>query len=246
MRFADKTIRSIADLVKLLKPQVGPKDLIWFRGQSNAAWKLVPKLARRQKDLKAESALIKRFMQNANPHLPTAITEEWEWMFLMQHHGAYTRLLDWSESPLVALFFAVTQSPRSQGAIWCLDPIALNESANIKFSFSPEIPALGRDQVVNNYLPSHVYDSTVQLGPAAVIGPRNTPRMVAQLGTFTVNHLLHQPIEQLGSKNHVWRLIIPARAKPTIVKELAMLGYTPLTLFPELDRVADLTCELLT
>jgi hypothetical protein len=69
--------------------------------------------------------------------------------------------------------------------------------------------------------------------------------MAAQLGTFTINHRLHTPIEEVGDSKHIWRWVIPAKAKKNILKELSYLSYTALTLFPELDRVADLSRELL-
>lgn len=69
--------------------------------------------------------------------------------------------------------------------------------------------------------------------------------MAAQLGTFTINHRLHTPIEHIGESKHVWRWIIPAAAKRKVLNELTVLGITALTLFPELDRVADLTREIL-
>jgi len=58
--------------------------------------------------------------------------DEWDWIFLMQHYRAPTRLLDWSESPLVALYFALVDKLQedSDGALWCMDPIALNRIAN--------------------------------------------------------------------------------------------------------------------
>lgn len=234
-------------MLHALKQQTKPRQLMWFRGQPRKNWKLVPSLAREPRHLKAESALIKRFMQNATPHLDVPPRDEWEWIFLMQHHRAFTRLLDWSESPLAALYFAVYDPKHigAAGAVWCLDPVALNREANLKFDFEAEIPAFGRDKVLDSYLPSRVQENPSELFPVSIVGPRTTPRMAAQLGTFTINHRLHTPIEDIGKGKHVWRWIIPADAKKPLLKELAHLGYSALTLFPELDRVADLSKELL-
>ena len=247
MRFKDERVHSVADVLAALKKQTKPRQHTWFRGQSDVSWKLVPSLARQSSHLPAERALIKRFMQNATPYLHPPPQEEWEWMFLMQHHRAYTRLLDWTESPIAALYFAVSseRSITHPAAVWCLDPIALNGAANLKFEFEAEIPAFGRDALLQNYLPSRVFDNPAQLQPIAIIGPRNTARMAAQLGTFTINHRLHAPIEEIGEGAHVWRWIIPARYKKNLARELRLLGFTSLTLFPELDKVADLSRELL-
>ena len=247
MRHDDETITSVGAMLQALNQQTDPKQSVWFRGHAKKSWGLVPGLARNKKNLKAESALIKRFMQNAAPHLRSVPTAEWEWLFLMQHHRAFTRLLDWTESPLVALYFAVTgQSHRSSdGCVWSLDPIALNTAAKLKFSFSAEIPAFGIDNELSSYLLSHVREKPPPLPPVGIVGPRSTPRMVAQLGTFTINHRDHTPIERLADQQHVWRWVVPADAKVEIVKELARLGLTKLTLFPELDSVADLAQELL-
>lgn len=247
MLYRDRVIRSVADVLKALKQQAKPKQLIWFRGHGVRTWELIPTLARNAKHLKAENAVIKRFMQNATPHIAVPLREEWEWMFLMQHHRAFTRLLDWSESPLAAVYFAVSNKKhwRAAGAVWCLAPVVLNRAANLKFEFEAEIPAFGRDKVLESYLPSRVHENPSELFPVAIVGPRNTARMAAQLGTFTINHRLHEPIENVSYGKHVWRWIIPAAAKKNLLRELAHLGISALTLFPELDRVAEISTELL-
>lgn len=245
MRYRVRNIRSVSQLVVALNQQKATTDVKWFRGQAKKDWELVPSLARDKNNLKAENALIKRFQQNAIPHLDTDLQEEWEWMFLMQHHRAFTRLLDWSESPLAALYFAVNDDKhiRSDGAVWCLDPV---KEARIKFEFESEIPAFGHDKALESYLPSRLpEDSSSDLYPIAIVGPRNTSRMAAQLGTFTVNHREHKPIETIGEAKHIWKWVIPAGAKRKIAKELGHLAISRLTLFPELDSVADISKELL-
>lgn len=248
MRYRDRTIKSVSDLLTALKTQTRQHGIVWFRGHARSNWTLVPSLARKKAHLKAEAALIKRFMQNAVPHLDPPPSHEWEWMFLMQHHRAPTRLLDWTESPLAALYFVVSEKEHynREGALWCLDPVALNRDvANINFKFTNEIPAFGLDKTMENYLPSRLSLEASILKPVGIVGPRNTARMVAQLGVFTINHGDHTPIENLGSMNHVWRWIVPSTAKKKLFVELKNLGFTALTLFPDLDRVADVSKELL-
>lgn len=248
MRHNDVEVASVGVLLKTLKKQAPNGKAVWFRGHAEVGWKLVPSLARQKKHLAAEAALRKRFMQNAAPHLERIPIEEWEWMFMMQHHRAPTRLLDWSESPLAALYFAVSEDKhlKKDAAVWCLDPIALNTAARVQtFRFGNEIPAFGVDGVLENYLPSRVDGSPTLMNPVAIMGPRNTARMAAQLGVFTINHRDHVPIETIGDAAHAWRWIVPASAKKELRKELALLGFTALTLFPELDRVADVAKELL-
>jgi hypothetical protein len=155
-------------------------------------------------------------------------------------------LLDWSESPLAGLYFVVEEHPNEHGALWCLDPVALNAHARVSFRFELEIPAFGHDEIMENYLPSRIAsEATSELNPVAAIGPRNSPRIVAQLGVFTITHRAHTPVEGVADSKHVWRLIVPAEEKARIKEELALLRYTRLTLFPELDSVADEAKEVL-
>lgn len=239
MRYPDKTIKSIGELVAILKSS--PKSPVWFRGQGRFGWVLSPSVARNKKTAGAESALIKRFKQNALPHTSDRPATEWEWMFLMQHYRLPTRLLDWTESPLAALYFAIEEPKHKNhdAALWCLDPVALNKHASIRFSSSIEIPAFDYDEVLNGYLPSQVAgETTAELKPIAAIAARNSPRISAQLGTFTITHRTHTNIEDVQDANHVWRIKIPNKRKDALLAELACLRISRLTLFPELDSVA--------
>lgn len=53
------------------------------------------------------------------------------WLILMQHFGTPTRLLDWSENILVALFFAVIDDPDKDGELWTMFPQELNKLSGI-------------------------------------------------------------------------------------------------------------------
>ncbi len=232
MKHKDKTVSSISELITRLMELYTPGETVWFRGQENKDWVLTPSIARHAKGIDAEIMLLKRFTQNAMPYLENKRPKaEWEWLFLMQHYGVPTRLLDWTESPLVGLYFAVQDNEKENGndaSLWCLLPTQLNTKANFAFDFPSELPTFDQDEeIMKNYLPTRVaLDRKSHLNPVAAIALRDSPRMNAQLGVFTITHREQTPIDKVDTGDHIWRFLIPAAAKPELRKQLAYLRFS--------------------
>lgn len=239
-----KKIRSVADLVKHLKDDVDANAKpLWYRGHSISTWKLESSYDRLKNPPK-ETSLVNEFRQNANylldKHTPK---NDFDWLFLMQHYGVPTRLLDWTESPLMALYFAVESetrgSKKKDGALWLLDPGKLNMNTNA--SKDTYIPAFEEDVYMDDYKTSK-FDSGQNEGlmPIAAIATRNNPRIQAQLGAFTISRSRNMPIEEVGDKSHVIKYIIPSAAKSTISQELKLLGLGKFQVFPELASIGEM------
>ena len=102
-----------------------------FRGQRDYSWTLRTRLARDldglppdSNKLSVENSAIGFFMDRATGLL-ASVPDEHDllgWLSLMQHYGAPTRLLDWSQSPFVATYFAYEQLSGVDAAIYALDP----------------------------------------------------------------------------------------------------------------------------
>ena len=242
MKFKDQEIKNLSDFIKKLKKNSSKIECpIWYRGHSNKTWKLKPTYLR-YSDPPSETTLLQQFKQSATLLLSEHRRLDYEWLFIMQHHGVPTRLLDWSESPLVSLYFACTSeaNKRKAGALWCLLPTELNKHASVKPKETYSIPSI-LDPSLERYNPeSYRSEDTTEMGPVAVVSTRNTPRMQSQKGTFTVFHKDKTAIELIADKKHVWRYIIPAAAKTTILEELRILGIDEFSLFPELSSIGQI------
>jgi len=225
---------SFSDIVNALLTHCSLTEPMWFRGQADASWKLDCSLSR-EGGIEKEMPLIKRFKQNALQIMRQHPTSEWEWLFTMQHYSLPTRLQDWSESPLTALYFAVHTHPEADGALWVLNPTALNRHGNLD---SSEIPGFGDDEHLDSYLPSALAKQRQILSPLAAIAPRNTPRILSQQGVFVVFHINLAPLE-VNDENIIWRCIIPKETKKDVLRAINLLGVHRLSLFPELDSVSE-------
>ena len=117
-------------------------------------------------------------------------------MFFMQHYRLPTRLLDWSESILVAALFAVEDSAKHKGdaVIWALDPAGLNRTQK-PYETGPYLPHAPAVRSVFEYGwsdPPHIADDIV-----SVVGDEVDLRMSLQLSGFTL-HSSATPMENFA------------------------------------------------
>lgn len=220
---------------------------VWFRGQTKSTWGLVPSLFREENMLqgsvpRSEVDMMRRFKQDATVLLDPRPTTPHEWLFVMRHNEVPTRLLDWTENPLVAAYFAVTKEGElaedGDGAIWALLPIELNNKEGRQLG--NYLPSFEEDQDNLNMFEPTLYNERENFGrinPIAFISPRTVARMQVQLSVFTIHHKQQIPIERVGNGRHVWRYIIPTTAKRRILDQLRLLGIDESRLFPELDKI---------
>jgi hypothetical protein len=238
-------INSISDLLGDLSSRYDNAELLWYRGHARADWTLEPSLARR-KGLKQEQLLMSEFKRDAIPLLARADLSgepmtEWDWVFVMQHYQVPTRLMDWSESPLIALFFALDEdsvtAPPGPAALWVLRPKAMNEAARIRTDYPWQVPILDKDDPdVNKYLPSQVGEGNRELEPLAVASTRRFDRIRAQLGVFTVVHRNSSPLEQEVPET-LTKYVIPEDSKESIRAELSRLGFHAAAMYPDLEHL---------
>jgi hypothetical protein len=112
----DGQISSWSDLAQLIE-RLARQETNWiFRGEPSTTYQLRPASGREGRDgtarklkyeLSHEREALCRFRYDAQPYVGHSSYNDFEWLAIAQHHGMATRLLDWTESLLVAAFFAV-------------------------------------------------------------------------------------------------------------------------------------------
>ena len=237
-------VKSIQDLIVALgEDNTGYEGQTWYRGQANADWGLLPGYFRLISP-PSESTLIKQFKQNASMLIEKTPKDSFDWLFLMQHYGVPTRLLDWSESPLIGLYFAVENHSRhlsTPAALWALRPSELNKNAGLNDADEAHfIPSFEDSELESYTVEILAQNSRNKLKPLATIATRNNARIQAQHGVFTIHHHDHVPIETIGNSTHVVKYVIPDEFKSSIKNQLGLLGFTKFQLFPELASIGDI------
>ena len=237
--------RSVSAFTKLFERQgaLYRSKLHWYRGETRFRPRnaLLPSISRRPSRIEQEWSIYQRFRQSAAAFLPHAALQPWDWMLYMRHYGEYTRLLDWTESSLAALYFAVDnpQDDRYDGVVWCLDPLRLNDLAG----YGRTLQCAGLDVDLEKYTIESLKREAENTNykPVALIAMRSFPRLVAQQGVFTVTHRAQTPLDSIEDDQLLASILISATAKPAIRSVLKALGITRLTMYPEIQSVAGRT-----
>lgn len=238
-----------------------------FRGQENHAWPMQSSLARYLSDFKVhadvwahqEDRILRIFRRKAHlflDHIP-ADDNVYEWLALMQHHGAPTRLLDFTWSPFVAAFFALEKA-RTGAAVWAVNlkqvkianqkiiqqyPLFKKPNRRIQNRQETVVLAPRTQEIYDRF---YIGNSMQDKVPFIATGePFNmSQRIIAQSGTFVVPGVLHMSVDEIlntypASETIMTKFVLDLDSiRDEAMKNLYQMNITNATLFPGLDGMS--------
>jgi hypothetical protein len=240
----DELFNNISDFTTKLER----KNKIWFRGTCDSSFDLTPSLQRivpkntSQLDMIMKEKRMLELFQKI-PMFSSFDGPDWEWVYLMQHYGLKTRLLDWTKNKYVGLFFAIDdrkEDAQYPARLWMLDPELLNEIYyGQKCVISPN-----EDYSYFELMERSLVDNDIfAIEPNDIINREVNARINAQEGVFTLHFARNIPGPRthalnLTLENDIWaqKRIMQRRGLPGSEGILSFVDLSPRCI----DQVKDL------
>jgi len=241
-----------------------------FRGQAKAAWDLETTLDRHTSwEIKNKTSylyerhaadyerkLLSGFQLRAHHYMshPPGEAELMDWLALMQHYGGPTRLLDWTRSPYVALYFAVREGDpgKRSAAVWAIDRDWIRRELAKKFDtplsdadWSARVSNYSNDILRKQLAGEESSEDPKNMIVVPATPKRENERMAAQQGVFLCNLNLVYPLDSAlmrmikcddkSDKPPVRKLIVGPRQQIPFLRELKRMNISAASLFPDLE-----------
>lgn len=221
---------------------------LFFRGQRNLDWQISASIYRlNQSSFKSTRSELEHYLTQEIERLYPDDFENIQTNFgkltKMQHYGLFTRLIDMTQNPLVALYFAC-QSPNNAYE---------KDSDGVVYIFRQIPKRCGNqehEKEIEQYCKRELIDEIPKNDDSIFVLPRhNNSRIRAQQGAFAICHTPTslQQFEYVDvEKNIPLRIRIPASRKKEILSDLSFIGITGAALFPELDKATQVVVDQIT
>lgn len=195
-----------------------------YRGQSLDKT-LLPKIARYDvADVgKTEREMLEDFQRRSLHLIDSKPGNSWDWLALAQHHGMATRLLDWTENPLIALWFSMATKVEVK-----------REDYSVVWGFNvPDEDIVASTEEMDPF----------QEGTTKVFKPNHiTKRISAQFGWFTIHKYVERKwIAFEKNKEYADRLFkikVSSEAFSECKKRLHNFGINSASMYPDIDGLA--------
>ena len=245
---------------------------LWFRGQTDD-WPLLPKVLRTTNDpdnggftRHNELDILNTFTSLYRNYIAERFEEKSiELLAFMQHNDVPTRFLDWTESALMGLYFAVAEVKRNgdgSPVVWIMNPGKLNGftigGKDIGGPFISAVPFVqARIKVIGFKSDQETVDPQFQKRHPDVGNLRaellfypiafyptssSNLRLATQKGCFTVHGIKFVPIEAIfkgtDSERFLRKVVIRRGMERQIREDLRVMGITPRGVFPDLHGLS--------
>lgn len=222
-------LNAVDDFVK------GNDGHVWFRGVSNSEYELTSSLFRLNCNKLSDYLDYEKQFYNQveiNSTILDINDRGLELLYTMQHNGIKTRLLDWSGSLPIALFFAQWHwKPSKNARLWMINPIKLNELFHASNGIISPL--------------EYSFEKVQSLDKSIAIYPmKNTKRIVAQHGFFTIqgnslNSLENEEDGALLKEDYLKYIDLKFDLKQSIVDFLQVCNINYFSIYPDLEGLAN-------